>query len=406
MYQQLFSVPLSEEQGKVNPQPVAGLNYVLYNADFDIVEANTGTKIVEDKINVIQTLNTDKFVIQQNGFFEVFVNNDAQTPVFFDNLVVSHTPSQILEVNTYYPFGMLMQGSDMTFQSAIRDEWNGYKYNAKELETALNLGWGFHDNRMADYTLGRWWVPDPLAEKGYSISPYAYAFNNPINFVDPDGKWPWEARNVRQARRYARQTGGEFNKWKGQNGKTWASVITRGGEATITSKVFQARYYSDEQNAVSEFVNNLEIGMRGNSYEANASWEGKKGFYEKGLPTLGIMATLFSGGTSALLKGSLTLGNIFWSSLSIANNVNNFGEGNNMVNTSPEFNKATSVGVDLAGITSDALSAATGNPGAIPSLIINSTQLFQDASGSVKIDGRYAPPKPMIDEEKTQQHGF
>jgi hypothetical protein len=36
--------------------------------------------------------------------------------------------------------------------------------------------------------LMRFTTPDPLAEKYYSISPYAYCGNNPIKFVDTDGK--------------------------------------------------------------------------------------------------------------------------------------------------------------------------------------------------------------------------
>ena len=41
---------------------------------------------------------------------------------------------------------------------------------------------------MYDAALGRWHVVDPLAEKYYSISPYAYCGNNPIMLVDVNGK--------------------------------------------------------------------------------------------------------------------------------------------------------------------------------------------------------------------------
>ncbi len=35
---------------------------------------------------------------------------------------------------------------------------------------------------------GGWPTVDPLAEKYYSISPYVYCANNPVKFIDPDGK--------------------------------------------------------------------------------------------------------------------------------------------------------------------------------------------------------------------------
>ena len=47
--------------------------------------------------------------------------------------------------------------------------------------------------------LSRWLVPDPLGEKYYDVSPYAYCENNLLSFVDPDGKGPetlWDLANV------------------------------------------------------------------------------------------------------------------------------------------------------------------------------------------------------------------
>lgn len=122
-------------------------------------------------------------------------------------------PSEILQENHYYPFGLNMDGpwaaqyeEDENGETLLdeegnpvvdQDKLNRYQYNGKELTSDLGLNWNDYGARWYDPSIARWNAVDPLAEKYLSHSSYHFVANNPIKNYDVNGMeftgdaWIW-----------------------------------------------------------------------------------------------------------------------------------------------------------------------------------------------------------------------
>jgi RHS repeat-associated protein len=172
--------------------PKAYLNWMLLDNQFNSVTGNNQSGALPvGNPNVLNTLATT-IRLHQSGYLYIWVSNETQNwMVFFDNLSIEHFRGPMVEENHYYPGGLTMAGiSDKALKTNYAQ--NKYRFNGKELQNQeFSDGTGLEEYdfgaRMQDPQLNRWWGIDPKADKNRRWSPYAYANDNPIRFIDPDG---------------------------------------------------------------------------------------------------------------------------------------------------------------------------------------------------------------------------
>ena len=128
-------------------------------------------------------------VVQKSGYLYVYVSNESNMNVYFDDVVVNHKSGPVLEITNYRSFGSEIATLG---EKAYGKTANAYRYNGKELQSKeFSDGSGIEEYdygmRYYDPLLGRWMVVDPLSEVSRRWSVYNYCYNNPLGFTDPDG---------------------------------------------------------------------------------------------------------------------------------------------------------------------------------------------------------------------------
>ncbi len=162
--------------------PTAHLNYILFDKDYNFLTA--GWQGVPSTANLSkQKISFSPINIKEAGYMFVYLSyeGDGVNWVYFDDLKITHTKTNVVQYNEYYPFG-LQASTSWTRDNST----NNFLYNEG---SELNASSGWYDLPFRNYdpVLGRFVQIDPLAHQQHDMSPYQYAGNSPVNSNDPSG---------------------------------------------------------------------------------------------------------------------------------------------------------------------------------------------------------------------------
>jgi RHS repeat-associated protein len=128
-----------------------------------------------------------EYTAKEEGYVFMYVSNENATlvDVYFDDVVMTRTRSNLIQYNEYYPFGLQTANSWTRENTTV----NNFLANGG---TELNQATQVYDLDFRNYdpALGRMNQIDPMASKYSSLTPYNYSFNDPVTFTDVNGADP------------------------------------------------------------------------------------------------------------------------------------------------------------------------------------------------------------------------
>jgi RHS repeat-associated protein len=170
--------------------PKAYLSVLFFDERFNFVsESSQSLRVTTaDASDASLTLGPN-IKVPKNGYAYIYVSNESDEPVYFDNFKVSHERGRIIEEDHYYAFGLKIAGISSKKMADAHEGMvdNKYLYNDKELFDDGDLGWLDYGFRNYDAQIGRFPQLDPLTNDYPFLTPFQYGSNDPIGNIDLDG---------------------------------------------------------------------------------------------------------------------------------------------------------------------------------------------------------------------------
>jgi len=188
---------LSNNQPYNSSRPKAFLNWVIVDEEFKKVNSSfhmgaVQVPAISGTMQKQSLVGPTNLTVRRNGWLYVYLSNESNQDVYFDDLVINHKRGPVVDQTNYYPFGLEIPGLASKAIGFGGSSENRYKFNGKELQSKeFSDGSGLEQYdfgaRNYDPQIGMWHNLDPHSDNSRRWSPYAYGFDNPIRFIDPDG---------------------------------------------------------------------------------------------------------------------------------------------------------------------------------------------------------------------------
>lgn len=223
-----------------------------------------------------------RVILQDNG---VYVFENYLKDMLGSNIVtytIADPTIYIRQVNNYYPTGLNIKELTANWSRDSKEPKNDYLYNGKSFQDDLELNWYDYGARMYDPQIGRFHTQDRFAEKYYLMTPYQYAANNPLLFIDVNGDSLYVAKNAQShddIRNLAKKRNQQyicFNAdgsvsldFTGVDAKTKKKALRDEGIQTINNLVESKDVEGNTENYYYEASNNREGVYDGASFSIN-----------------------------------------------------------------------------------------------------------------------------------------
>lgn len=176
----------------IGGRPNAYLNWILMDEQFKFVPEGSGyIRVDQHSSTYLLTTAITALQVPKSGYLYVYVSNETRgINVYFDNLVVQHYTGPLSGTTDYTPWGLSMKMLESRAFGRLENklQFNGKEKQGKEFGDGSGLEWMDYGARMYDAQISKWMLPDPLAANYYPFSPYTFSADNPVNFIDDDGR--------------------------------------------------------------------------------------------------------------------------------------------------------------------------------------------------------------------------